>query len=164
MELRKLGSERHTLRARLRREGDRVRELESALRAEQDLRRQAAEEHQTKLANLRARLAELEAEKEEALQRAAAEEEKARAAAASAVLRGARPAKVVEGLRRIRGIGPAFQRVLEAMDVTRVQQVAAWTPADVLHFADKLKIRPDRISKEDWVGQAKALQPDPEEP
>ncbi len=73
----------------------------------------------------------------------------------------ARAAKVVQGLRRIRGIGPAYQRVLEQLGITRVEQVAAWTEADVASYADKLKIRADRITKDDWVGQAKALEPDP---
>ena len=66
-------------------------------------------------------------------------------------------------MRRIRGIGPAYQRVLEQAGVTRVQQIASWTAADLASFADRLKIRPERISKDDWIGQAKALEPDPED-
>ena len=174
LELRKLASERHTLRARLRREADRLRELESALRAEKELRRQASEEHFAALGGLRARLAELETEKNKELTRLGSELSVARAAllqaqsraeerAAPAVAAPARAAKVVHGLRRIRGIGPAFQRVLEQFGVTRVQQVAGWSDADILAFAEKLKIRPDRISKDNWVGQAKSLDPDPEE-
>jgi predicted flap endonuclease-1-like 5' DNA nuclease len=46
--------------------------------------------------------------------------------------------------------------------VTRVQQVAAWSEHDLASFAEKLKIRADRIIKDDWVGQAKRLEPDPE--
>jgi NADH-quinone oxidoreductase subunit E len=72
----------------------------------------------------------------------------------------ARAGKVVQGLRRIRGIGPAYQRVLEQIGVSRVQQIAGWTDPDILAFAEKLKIRPDRITKDDWVGQARALDPD----
>ena len=45
----------------------------------------------------------------------------------------------------------------------RVQQVAKWTHAEVLAFADKLKIRPDRITKDAWVTQAQSLDPDPED-
>lgn len=181
VELRKLGSERHTLRSRLRREADRLHELESALRAEKELRRQASDEHQAALSGLRSRLSELEAERD-AL---AAEKVKeiARLSAELAQLRAelsqvhervtlpnpapsttsARAGKVVQGLRRIRGIGPAYQRVLEQLGITRVQQIAAWTEADVLAFAEKLKIRADRIGKDDWVGQARALEPDPDD-
>lgn len=164
-ELRKLGSERHTLRARLRREADRVRELESALRAEKELRSQAADEHFAGLIELRARLSELESEKSEELARLGAELAAVRAelerTRAEAEAAAALPApKVVSGLRRIRGIGPAYQRSLEQLGITKVEQVAAWTEADVLAFAKKLKIRVDRIVKDDWVGQAKELEPE----
>lgn len=159
VELRKLGSERHTLRARLRREADRLRELESALRAEKELRSQAADEHYATLSGLRARLAELDAEKSRELARLAEELERTKAALEAAleprVAAGA--AKLNLGLRRIRGIGPGYQRSLEQLGVTRIEQVAAWSDADVQSFAEKLKISPERIRKEDWVGQAKQL-------
>lgn len=177
LELRKLGSERHTLRARLRREADRLEELESALGAEKDLRRHAAEQHQAAQAGLRSRLAEVEAEKDLELMRSAAELAELRAELAElraelAELRAKpasvptaleRAAKPVQGLRRIRGIGPAYQRLLEDLDITRVQQIAEWSAADVSSFAKKLRIRAERIFKDDWVGQAKALPPDPED-
>lgn len=200
VELRKLGSERHTLRARLRRETDRLHELESALRAEKELRRQASDEHYAALAGLRARLAEVEGERDKLASSAAAlehanaelvraraellqahtqleqmraelaqaqaglEESRSRTSVAGPPLAaGARAGKVVRGLRRIRGIGPAYQRALEQLGVERVQQIAAWTDADLQSFAESLKIRADRITKDDWVGQAKALEPDPVE-
>jgi len=184
VELRKLGSERHTLRARLRREADRLRELESALRAEKELRAQASEENFAAILGLRSRLAEVEAERDSETARLRSELERARdeLAGARAELERAvaelqrvrsqpidggpaapRANKAPQGLRRIRGIGPAYQRVLERAGVTRVQQVAQWTQADVLAFADKLKIRPDRITKDAWVTQAQALAPDPED-
>jgi predicted flap endonuclease-1-like 5' DNA nuclease len=152
-----LGSERHSLRARLRSESDRIRELESALRAEKELRRQAADEHQTAVQGLRARLVELESERDQALARLG----QVRVAPAPTATAGAAPAaKAPLGLRRIRGIGPAFQRALEQLGVTRVDQIAAWSAADVAAFAEKLKIRPDRIGKDDWVGQARQLEPE----
>jgi predicted flap endonuclease-1-like 5' DNA nuclease len=167
VELRKLGSERHTLRARLRREADRLRELESALRAEQELRRQAADEHYAVLSGLRSRLSELEAEKERERLRLSAELSRAHAALeqarADASAAAAASPKAMLGLRRIRGIGPGYQRSLEQLNITRVQQIAAWTEADVSELAEKLKIRADRIVKEDWIGQAKALPPDTED-
>ena len=166
------------LRARLRREADRRSELESALRAEKELRRQASDEHQAALAGLRLRLSEVEAARDRELERLATELSQARADAASAInearaataairaaaqvseVAPARAAKVPRGLRRIRGIGPAYQRVLEQLGVTRVEQVAAWSEQDIVVFADKLKIRPDRVTKDDWVGQAKRLEPE----
>jgi predicted flap endonuclease-1-like 5' DNA nuclease len=161
IELRKLGSERHTLRARLRREADRLRELESALQAEKELRRQAADQHYTALSVLRARLAALETEKAEQQAELAAELARTKAALESALAdaeaAAMAPAKQVLGLRRIRGIGPAFQRSLEQLGVTSVEQVASWTQAEVQTFAEKLKIRPERITKDDWIGQAREL-------
>jgi predicted flap endonuclease-1-like 5' DNA nuclease len=180
IELRKLASERHTLRARLRRDADRRSELESALGAEKELRRQASDEHHAALAGLRTRITEIEAAKDAEIarlngelqraraeaERAVAEAQAARDAAAAAVnvaaVSGRTSAKTPQGLRRIRGIGPAYQRVLEQLGVTRVQQVAAWQAHDVAAFAEKLKMRADRIIKDDWVGQAKLLEPDPE--
>jgi predicted flap endonuclease-1-like 5' DNA nuclease len=194
VELRKLGSERHTLRARLRREADRLRELESALRAEKELRAEASEENFAAIVGFRSRLAEVEAERDAETARLRTELEQARrdaetargelaavrdeleqvrgeleqarsrASSASASPAAARASsKVPQGLRRIRGIGPAYQRVLEQAGITRVQQIATWTDADVLAFADKLKIRPDRITKDAWITQAQSLDPDPEE-
>jgi len=178
VELRKLGSERHTLRARLRRETDRVHEVESALRAEKELRRQASDEHFAAQAGLRQRLAEVDAELLQTRQAltaaeartaalearlAAAEAHVVSAAPAAAEAPVARAAKQVQGLRRIRGIGPGYQRLLEQLGVTRVQQVATWSAADVASFAEKLRIKPERIKKDDWVGQARALEPDPED-
>jgi len=178
IELRKLGSERHTLRARLRREADRVHEVESALRAEKELRRQASDEHFAAQSGLRQRLAEVEADLLQTRQSLAAAEARVTAAEArvtaeearvvpaapvAAEAPAARAAKQVHGLRRIRGIGPGYQRLLEQLGVTRVQQVATWSAADVTSFAEKLRIKPERIKKDDWVGQAQALEPDPED-
>ncbi len=164
LELRKLGSERHTLRARLRREADRVQELASALRAEKELRHQASDEHQAALAGLRARLAELERETAAELQTLREQLAEARCASvgAPALAEPARAGKSAPGLRRIRGIGPAYQRALEALGITRVQQIAHWTESDLSAFADQLKIRAERIIKDDWIGQARSLEPDPE--
>lgn len=171
IELRKLGSERHTLRSRLRREADRCRELESALRAEKELRRHASDEHVAALGGLKRRLSEVEAARDAEVARLTSELEQLRQALASAESRPVaspsssppRAAKVVTGLRRIRGIGPGYQRLLEQLGVTRVQQVAAWSAADLQSYAEKLRIKVERIQKDDWVGQARALEPDPDD-
>jgi predicted flap endonuclease-1-like 5' DNA nuclease len=181
IELRKLGSERHTLRSRLRRETDRLHEIESALRAEKELRRQASDEHFAALTGMRARLVEVEAERDQELARLGAELAEVKKALAAAEARASEPrvleappaaassspparaAKIIQGLRRIRGIGPGYQRVLEQLGVTRVQQIAAWTSADVDSVAEKLRIKPERIKKDDWIGQARGLEPDPED-
>jgi predicted flap endonuclease-1-like 5' DNA nuclease len=139
-ELRRLSAEQSALRARLGRGLSRVRELESALRAETELRQQAVELHNGTTAALRARIAELE----DRLERAPAQPVRTNA-------------KTTDGLRGIRGIGPAYQRALRERGIERVEQIAAWTEADVAEIAAKLKIRPERIRRENWVGQAQEL-------
>jgi predicted flap endonuclease-1-like 5' DNA nuclease len=75
------------------------------------------------------------------------------------------PPKPVNGaapLRQIRGIGPAFERALEQAGVVSVEQIAAWTAADIARFAAALRIKAERIVREDWVGRARALSKNPE--
>jgi predicted flap endonuclease-1-like 5' DNA nuclease len=166
-ELRRLGSERLTLRARLRQLADRNGELESALRAETELRRQAAEEHQTAISSMRTRILALESQERRAheLERQLNQVSEQLVTLQVRILEleappspaAARSAQAPEGLRRIRGIGPAYQRALEALGVTELEQLAKWSEDDISRFADKLKIRRERIVKDDWVGQAKQL-------
>jgi predicted flap endonuclease-1-like 5' DNA nuclease len=60
-------------------------------------------------------------------------------------------------LTNIRGIGPKFQRMLHALGVTSVSQVAAWEDADVERIAEALNIPASRIRKADWVAHAREL-------
>jgi predicted flap endonuclease-1-like 5' DNA nuclease len=60
-------------------------------------------------------------------------------------------------LRRVRGIGRRYAKQLEALGVVNVQQIAAWTNADVNRVAGQLRIAPARIKKEGWIEQARAL-------
>lgn len=135
-ELRKVTSERNTLRARLLRAESSARELSSAFRTEAQLRSEFVEGHAASSAALRARVAELEA-----------------ALAAAKV--DARPEQV--GLRRIRGIGPAYERALLGLGITRIAQIAALTQDDIVRIAPQIKAQPDRILRDDWVGQAERL-------
>ena len=139
-ELRKAVSERNTLRARLTRAENNARELSSAARAEAQLRLEFVEAHATSSATLRSRIAELEAAVQE--QREA--------------LADPRRAEQV-GLRRIRGIGPAYERALLGLGITGIEQIAALSPQDIERIAPLIKARADRILRDDWVGQAQAL-------
>jgi predicted flap endonuclease-1-like 5' DNA nuclease len=62
-----------------------------------------------------------------------------------------------EDLKVVKGIGPKFERLLQAEGVTNVQQIAEWTDAETEAFARKLGIKPARIRREDWVGRAKRV-------
>jgi predicted flap endonuclease-1-like 5' DNA nuclease len=45
---------------------------------------------------------------------------------------------------------------LGAIGITTVAQVAAWSDADVDAVAARINVSPERIRREDWVGQARA--------
>ena len=61
-----------------------------------------------------------------------------------------------DDLRQIRGIGPQNANRLNALGIYHLDQIAAWTPAEVRWVGAYLAF-PGRIEREDWIGQAKAL-------
>jgi predicted flap endonuclease-1-like 5' DNA nuclease len=62
-----------------------------------------------------------------------------------------------DDLRQIKGIGPAFERELKRLGISSFAQIAAWTPEDVASIAKKIKAKPERIRRDDWVARAKDL-------
>jgi predicted flap endonuclease-1-like 5' DNA nuclease len=60
-------------------------------------------------------------------------------------------------LKVIKGIGPKFEKLLHAAGVTSLAQIAAWTDADIDRMAKTMGVKPDRIRKDDWIGNAKRL-------
>jgi NADH-quinone oxidoreductase subunit E len=88
-----------------------------------------------------------------------AEEKAARCAELEADLRAIR-ARGEDGgddLRLIRGIGPAFERELKRIGVRTFDQIASWTVDDIDKIGPKIKARPERIKRDDWVNKAAAL-------
>ncbi|MGH7002780.1 MAG: hypothetical protein ACREIP_02410 [Alphaproteobacteria bacterium] len=69
-----------------------------------------------------------------------------------AVPRGGRP----DDLRRIRGIGPRNESVLNALGVYHFEQIAALSPANMAWLDAYFRFH-GRIAREDWVGQAKVI-------
>ena len=61
-----------------------------------------------------------------------------------------------DDLKRISGIGPKLEQVLNGMGVRTYAQIAAWTADDLDKVDDQLKFG-GRISRDDWVGQANVL-------
>ncbi|QIA22131.1 NADH dehydrogenase [Mesorhizobium sp. AA22] len=59
-------------------------------------------------------------------------------------------------LRRLIGIGPANERLLNGLGVTTYAQIAAWTAADVERIEETLNFD-GRIERERWIEQAKLL-------
>ena len=115
----------------------------TGLRAERDRLRLQLRQRDDQLAELRRELAQR-----------ADELTAVHAALAQAQQRAERP---VDDLRRIQGIGPAFERALHAAGVRRFEQIAAWTQADVHAMAERIKTRPGRILSNGWVEAAQRL-------
>jgi len=74
--------------------------------------------------------------------------------APAAVPRVAEPA---DDLKQLRGVGPAFERGLRGLGITTFAQIARFTEADIERVARGLKLKPERIVRDDWVGAARAL-------
>ena len=62
----------------------------------------------------------------------------------------------MDDLKRISGIGPKLEQVLNSMGIRTYAQIAAWTADDLAKVDDQLKFG-GRISRDDWVGQASVL-------
>jgi len=61
-----------------------------------------------------------------------------------------------DDLKRIAGIGPKLEKVLNGQGITSLGQIAAWKDADVAKFDEALGLD-GRIGRDDWVGQARKL-------
>jgi NADH-quinone oxidoreductase subunit E len=62
-----------------------------------------------------------------------------------------------DDLKKIKGIGPKLEATLNAMGVFHFWQVAAWGPQDVAWMDENLEGFRGRVSRDEWVAQAKAL-------
>ena len=59
-------------------------------------------------------------------------------------------------LKKLSGVGPALEKKLIAAGVTSLEQVAAWTEADIIKIDEELSFK-GRIEREGWIAQAKEL-------
>lgn len=129
---------------------------EAALRAAREEATQRVAELERRVERLReleARVDELEAQALEVvtLRQRNAELEAALATASK------RSLAAPDDLKRLRGVGPAFERALRALGITTFAQIAEFTEADIERVAQSLKLKPERIRRDDWVGIARAL-------
>jgi predicted flap endonuclease-1-like 5' DNA nuclease len=60
-------------------------------------------------------------------------------------------------LQAISGIGPVLESVLNELGIYRFRQLARLTPANIEWLASRINWFPQRIQREDWVGQARRL-------
>lgn len=95
---------------------------------------------------------------------AAAKKAPAAKAAAPEAAPGTRPANLLEAartggaddLKKISGVGPKLEGLLNANGVYHYDQIAAWSADEVAYMDDKLSFK-GRIERDDWIGQARAL-------
>lgn len=76
-------------------------------------------------------------------------------AAKPAALAGPRDGKA-DDLKRISGVGPKLEGVLNELGVFHFDQIAAWGP-DTVAWVDNFLSFKGRIEREDWIAQAKKL-------
>ena len=61
-----------------------------------------------------------------------------------------------DDLTSIKGLGAVSQGRLQEAGVTTLAQIAAWDDAAIEEIGQRIKVSPERIRREDWVGQARA--------
>ncbi len=66
-------------------------------------------------------------------------------------------AGVRDDLKDIVGVGPVLEKTLNGLDVYLFSDIANWDDARIAEVSSHLVSFQDRIGREDWVGQSKAL-------
>lgn len=67
------------------------------------------------------------------------------------------PAEIPTDLTMIRGIGPALASTLHSLGVTRLDQIAIWSPEESARVDQKLGSFAGRMRREKWIEQARLL-------
>ena len=62
-----------------------------------------------------------------------------------------------DDLTRIKGVGPKLVALLGSFGITRYDQIAAWSEADIARIDPQLGAFQGRIVRDDWVGQCRYL-------
>ncbi len=62
-----------------------------------------------------------------------------------------------DDLKQIKGVGPKLEKVLNDMGFYHFDQIASWTPEEVAWVDDNLEGFKGRVTRDDWVSQAKTL-------
>jgi predicted flap endonuclease-1-like 5' DNA nuclease len=78
------------------------------------------------------------------------------AGAKPATLKAARGGKA-DNLKEIKGVGPKMEAMLHGMGFYHFDQIAAWTAAEVAWVDENLTGFKGRVSRDNWVDQAKIL-------
>ncbi|WP_424971544.1 NADH-quinone oxidoreductase subunit E [Dinoroseobacter sp. S76] len=62
-----------------------------------------------------------------------------------------------DDLKKIKGVGPKLETMLNTMGIYHFDQIAAWTAAELAWVDDNLEGFKGRASRDEWVAQAKTL-------
>jgi predicted flap endonuclease-1-like 5' DNA nuclease len=62
-----------------------------------------------------------------------------------------------DDLKLISGIGPVIEQKLNALGIYTFRQISEFTPLVVEQVTEAIKFFPDRIGRDNWIGQAAAL-------
>ncbi len=62
-----------------------------------------------------------------------------------------------DNLKEIKGVGPKLEKTLHGMGVFHFDQIASWGPAEVAWMDDNLEGFKGRVSRDNWIEQAKIL-------
>ncbi|MDZ7709359.1 MAG: NADH:ubiquinone oxidoreductase [Roseovarius sp.] len=62
-----------------------------------------------------------------------------------------------DDLKKIKGVGPKMEKLLNELGFYHYDQIANWTGAEVAWVDDNLKGFKGRVSRDNWVDQAKIL-------
>lgn len=62
-----------------------------------------------------------------------------------------------DDLKRIKGVGPKLEKLLQGLGVSSYAQIAGWTEADVERIDARLGTFAGRIRRDNWIEQAKLL-------
>lgn len=78
------------------------------------------------------------------------------ATAASEPKSKAAPAEAKDDLKRISGLGPKIETKLNGLGVTTLAEIAGWSAEEAARVDAELGLD-GRVTRDDWVGQAKTL-------
>ncbi len=67
--------------------------------------------------------------------------------------RGGKP----DDLKKIKGVGPKLEKLLHSMGFYHFDQIAAWSAAEIAWVDDNLEGFKGRVTRDEWVAQAKAF-------
>jgi predicted flap endonuclease-1-like 5' DNA nuclease len=64
---------------------------------------------------------------------------------------------IADDLKRIKGVGPKLEEMLNGMGIYHYRQIAAWGPEEIAWCDDNLEGFKGRVSRDEWVAQAGIL-------